>query len=1011
MTRASSGAAAHDLETLLRSGSLGGLSDPQLLERFLAVNGPEAEDAFASLVERHGPMVLAVCRRILRHPDDAEDAFQATFLVLARKARSIGRRELLANWLYGVAVRTAREQSVVRARRLTREGQVSAMTRDENASDEDLDELRAALDVELSRLSDAFRGPVVLCDLEGKTHVEAARILGLPVGTVSSRLVRAREKLRKRLVRRGLGFSAGAVAAVFTSDAATAAVPPGLVAATARAAVEYVSVGAAAAIVPPTLASLAENVSKSLFVGKLTAAGSVLTMSLVLAATIGAAAVATARFAFPEQPGPFERTVNDDWSWVDRLSNADAATRDRLKRCARSALENYAALHRLSYDFDLVREQFFNDGKNHFKFKAYPYKGRLYWNEGAVRYDFEGELPQQIDKEGNPVPRPPGTYSTLRTRELFAKIQDHDAYGVVLQVDPPPKDRDAWRNGHDLDPWIYYASCFRPEPMTLKEFWGNQKSIESREDASTINFSMSFSRNTGWMEITCGKSVDSLPLNCKYGTVQNAKKMTWGEETCEWTKTDGVWYPRHYVKTAFIGAEMRPTKEVDLRVTNLHANTGAKIPAAVFTLSDLPFPDGYGGWDTRKQPWGSLIRSNGVVRERRMGEPWKDSSAGPVPYPRLAESVTRVPKADYLALAAEYAAKRRGADEAMMKARTESEQKAAMENLAHVQSAYARRFLALAEKHAGDPVAVDALIHVATNEFTPGDSEQAADLLIRDHVAHEELRSLYAELGSPHLVHSQAGEKLLRAGLASAPTHSAQGAACCRLAEHLKYKARELRKLMEPHPDAWRLLFARACGGTAPHDARPGLPESLESEAVQLYTRLAEQYGDISVHNEPAVEIARNEIFKLRELARGKPAPQIDAPDVDARPMKLSDYRGKVVVLVFTMSDSHDAKYGIERGLVQRMKNRPLAVLSVSYDFEKETLKRAIQEGLVTWPCWWEGPESGPIHRGWRVNEIPSVFVIDAQGIIRAKEVEGEALDSIVEHLVQEAERAAQHKG
>ncbi len=182
MARGTSGAAVRDLETLLRSGAVGTLSDAQLLERFLASRGEDAEDAFAAVVERHGPMVLAVCRRILRDPDAAEDAFQASFLVLARKAHSIARRELLANWLYGVAVRTARELAAAKARRLARERQVNPMTRQESAADESLDELLAALDLELSRLPDSFRGPVVLCDLQGKTHHEAARILGLPVG-------------------------------------------------------------------------------------------------------------------------------------------------------------------------------------------------------------------------------------------------------------------------------------------------------------------------------------------------------------------------------------------------------------------------------------------------------------------------------------------------------------------------------------------------------------------------------------------------------------------------------------------------------------------------------------------------------------------------------------------------------------------------------------------------------------------------------------------------------------
>ena len=157
----------------------------------------------------------------------------------------------------------------------------------------------------------------------------------------------------------------------------------------------------------------------------------------------------------------------------------------------------------------------------------------------------------------------------------------------------------------------------------------------------------------------------------------------------------------------------------------------------------------------------SLIRSNGLVRERRIGEPWKDRSSGPVPYPRIAEASGRVEQEEYLALASEYAAKRRRAEEAMPGARTELQQSTAIETMSRLESAYAGRFLALAEKHKGDSVAADALISVVTNEFTPRESEQAAAILIRDHLHSKAMRPLCTELGSLHMVFSRAGEKRL----------------------------------------------------------------------------------------------------------------------------------------------------------------------------------------------------------------------------------------------------------
>ena len=182
-----------------------GRSDGQFLESFIRERD---EAAFEALVRRHGPMVLGVCRRVTGHPQDAEDAFQAAFLVLARKAASIRPREHLARWLYGVAYKTALKARTAAARRRARERQVRAMPQPP-ARPEPSDDLRPALDRELSRLPEKYRLPVVLCELEGRTCKEAARQLGVSEGVVSVRLVRARAKLAERLSRQVLGLSAG----------------------------------------------------------------------------------------------------------------------------------------------------------------------------------------------------------------------------------------------------------------------------------------------------------------------------------------------------------------------------------------------------------------------------------------------------------------------------------------------------------------------------------------------------------------------------------------------------------------------------------------------------------------------------------------------------------------------------------------------------------------------------------------------------------------------------------
>jgi RNA polymerase sigma factor (sigma-70 family) len=188
--------------------------------------------AFAELVRRHGGLVLGVCQRVLAGPE-ADDAFQATFLVLARKAGSVRRPEALGNWLYGVAVRCAKRAKARTARRQAREQPVTEWPAREVEAD--WRDVRPVLDEELARLPDKLRAAVVLCELEGVPRPEAAARLGVPEGTLSSRLARGKEALRRRLLKRGIALSAVGVGLVL-ANAAKAAVPPGLAEATASAA-------------------------------------------------------------------------------------------------------------------------------------------------------------------------------------------------------------------------------------------------------------------------------------------------------------------------------------------------------------------------------------------------------------------------------------------------------------------------------------------------------------------------------------------------------------------------------------------------------------------------------------------------------------------------------------------------------------------------------------------------------------------------------------------------------
>jgi RNA polymerase sigma factor (sigma-70 family) len=252
---------------LLRDGA--GLTDGQLLANYLSRRD---EAVLATLVRRHGPMVWGVCRRVLRDDHDAEDAFQAAFLVFVRKAASIASRELLANWLYGVAHQTALNARAAVARRRTRERQVIDMPEPEAARQDLWDDLQPLLDQELSRLPDKYRIPVVLCDLEGKTRKEAAQQLRCPEGTVAGRLARARVLLARRLTRRGLAMCGGSLAAVLAHGAASASVPTALASRAIEAASLFAEGPAAApGVVSVKVLSLTEGVLKTMLLTKLKA--------------------------------------------------------------------------------------------------------------------------------------------------------------------------------------------------------------------------------------------------------------------------------------------------------------------------------------------------------------------------------------------------------------------------------------------------------------------------------------------------------------------------------------------------------------------------------------------------------------------------------------------------------------------------------------------------------------------------------------------------------------------
>jgi len=314
------------LRRVLAAPAGGDLTDGQLLARFLASRD---EAAFAALVRRHGRLVLGVCRRVLGHEQDAEDCFQATFLVLARRAGAIRKRDALASWLYAVAYRVAREAQAVNLRRRARERQVEAMPHPEVQPAQPQD-WRPLLDRELSALPERYRAPLVLCDLEGRSRREAAQQLGVPEGTLSSRLARARALLAKRLAKCGVSLSGTALAAGLVEGAGAAPALPSVSSTVTVAAGRALTTG----VVSAKVLALTEGVMRAMLLTKLKVAAWVALLAVCVGA--GAAYRATARELRqaadqPQVTRSLENELEALRLEVEALRKGLQATRERVK--------------------------------------------------------------------------------------------------------------------------------------------------------------------------------------------------------------------------------------------------------------------------------------------------------------------------------------------------------------------------------------------------------------------------------------------------------------------------------------------------------------------------------------------------------------------------------------------------------------------------------------------------------------------------------------------------------
>lgn len=331
------------------------------------------------------------------------------------------------------------------------------------------------------------------------------------------------------------------------------------------------------------------------------------------------------------------------------------------------------------------------------------------------------------------------------------------------------------------------------------------------------------------------------------------------------------------------------------------------------------------------------------------------------------------------------------------------------------------RALKLAEGNPDDPAAVDALAWVVY-QGQPPEREKALKRLTRDYIESPGLKPAlsYISMRRHHILEDfDLYERLLREAMAKNPDREIRGLVYLRLGQFLRLRADAIRRL-EQFPDYYGSLYRRyGLGPEGMGRLRERAPDDLAGEAERLFEQTIEGYADIADCFYPGRDDvslgtlgdgARKELYEIRHLSIGKPAPEIEGEDIDGKPMRLSDYRGKVLVLVFwgTWCGPCMAMVPHEREMAERLEGKPFALLGVNSDEDREQAKEVMEREGITWRSWWDGgSQSGPIATQWNVDGWPTIYVLDSEGVIRYTDIRGEQLDEAVDTLLKEMEAKA----
>ena len=377
-----------------------------------------------------------------------------------------------------------------------------------------------------------------------------------------------------------------------------------------------------------------------------------------------------------------------------------------------------------------------------------------------------------------------------------------------------------------------------------------------------------------------------------------------------------------------------------------------------------------------------------------------------------ARGETASPDRQYRTLAEGYESAFQSFVKANKQARTEADWKAVENHPGRNARSFAPGFMALADKYPRTTAAEDALIWVCSHTFGTRDCEEAKRRLVREHLHTAKLGPALGFQGH-YSDYFEGTEAFFRGVLSGSPHHEIRGQACYWLARHLLHKAEGVRAARK-RPDFGIFrgvdFYKDAYGADWAERLRRLDPEALDREAETLFERVVKYYGDVP-HNDkrrepgPLGEAALSYLHERRDLAIGRPAPEIEGTDLDGRPFRLSAYRGRVVVLDF---GSHfycgncREIYPQMRALTERHRGRPFAVVSINAEPEKvaEKLKEAWTAEGNTWRCLFDGDWEGPIQKAWNIQSFPTIYVVDGAGVIRYKDLRGRELQEAVEALL-----------